>query len=73
MATAKAGKVEEGPALARLREKIAGGFAYIEDVMYVGLAAALESEAWGCGRVRADPFPPSARRKSRAKMEPSRR
>jgi uncharacterized membrane protein (DUF373 family) len=45
MATAKAGKVEEGPALARLREKIAGGFAYIEDVTYVGLAAVLALSA----------------------------
>jgi len=45
MATAKTGKVEEGPALARLREKIAGGFAYIEDVMYVGLAAVLALSA----------------------------
>jgi uncharacterized membrane protein (DUF373 family) len=45
MATAKTGKVEEGPALARLREKIAAGFAYIEDVMYVGLAAVLALSA----------------------------
>ena len=45
MAAAKAGKVEEGPLAARLREKIASGFAYIEDVMYVGLAAMLALSA----------------------------
>jgi Phosphate-starvation-inducible E family len=41
MPGAKAGKAEEGPAVARLREKIARGFAYVEDVIYVGLAAML--------------------------------
>ena len=42
MAGAKvAGKVEEAPVVARLRERIARVFAYLEDVMYVGLAALL--------------------------------
>lgn len=41
MAAAKAGKAEEGPFVARLRERIARGFAYVEDVIYVGLAAML--------------------------------
>lgn len=41
MAAAKAAKDGEGPVAARLRERIARGFAYVEDVMYVGLAAML--------------------------------
>jgi uncharacterized membrane protein (DUF373 family) len=46
MAAAKAGgKAEEGPGVARLREQIARGFAYVEDVMYVGLAALLALSA----------------------------
>jgi uncharacterized membrane protein (DUF373 family) len=36
-----AGKVEEAPVVARLRERIARVFAYVEDVMYLGLAALL--------------------------------
>jgi uncharacterized membrane protein (DUF373 family) len=39
------GKVEEAPAIARLRERIARVFAYVEDVMYVGLAALLALSA----------------------------
>jgi uncharacterized membrane protein (DUF373 family) len=35
------GKVEEAPVVARLRERTARVFAYVEDVMYVGLAALL--------------------------------
>jgi uncharacterized membrane protein (DUF373 family) len=45
-AGAKAGaKAEEGPVVARLRERIARVFAYVEDVMYVGLAALLALSA----------------------------
>lgn len=39
------GKVEETPAIARLRERIAKVFAYVEDIMYVGLAALLALSA----------------------------
>jgi uncharacterized membrane protein (DUF373 family) len=39
------GKTEETPVVARLRERIASGFAYVEDVMYVGLAALLALSA----------------------------
>ena len=46
MAAAKVGKaVDEAPGVARLRERIARGFAYVEDVMYVGLAALLAFSA----------------------------
>jgi uncharacterized membrane protein (DUF373 family) len=39
------GKEEEGPVVARWRERIARGFSYVEDVMYVGLAALLALSA----------------------------
>jgi uncharacterized membrane protein (DUF373 family) len=39
------GKTDETPVIARLRERIAIGFAYVEDVMYVGLAALLALSA----------------------------
>jgi uncharacterized membrane protein (DUF373 family) len=39
------GKAEEAPIVARLRERIAKGFSYVEDVMYVGLAALLALSA----------------------------
>ena len=45
MAGAKSGKTEEAPGVARLREQIARVFAYVEDVMYVGLAALLALSA----------------------------
>lgn len=45
MAGAKSGKAEEAPGVARLREQIARAFAYVEDVMYVGLAALLALSA----------------------------
>jgi uncharacterized membrane protein (DUF373 family) len=46
VAAAKVAKaVDEAPGVARLREKIARGFAYVEDVMYVGLAALLALSA----------------------------
>src|SRR5262249_31332832 len=45
VAAAKSGKAEEAPGIARLREQIARGFAYVEDVMYVGLAALLALSA----------------------------
>jgi uncharacterized membrane protein (DUF373 family) len=41
----RAGKPDEAPVVARLRERIARGFAYVEDVMYVGLAALLALSA----------------------------
>ena len=42
---AAGGKVEEAPVVARLRERIARVFSYVEDVMYVGLAALLALSA----------------------------
>jgi uncharacterized membrane protein (DUF373 family) len=45
VAGAKVGKSDEAPVVARLRERIARGFAYVEDVMYVGLAALLALSA----------------------------
>jgi uncharacterized membrane protein (DUF373 family) len=39
------GKADEEPVVARLRERIAQGFAYVEDVMYLGLAALLALSA----------------------------
>jgi len=39
------GKIEEAPAVARLRERVARVFAYTEDLMYVGLAALLALSA----------------------------
>jgi len=45
VAGAKSGKTEEAPGVARLREQIARVFAYVEDVMYVGLAALLALSA----------------------------
>ena len=45
MVAAKGAKAEEAPVVARLRERIARVFAYVEDVMYVGLAALLALSA----------------------------
>src|SRR2546428_2014306 len=45
MVAAAGGKVEEAPVVARLRERIARVFSYVEDVMYVGLAALLALSA----------------------------
>jgi len=42
---AAGGKVEEAPVVARLRERIARVFSYVEDAMYVGLAALLALSA----------------------------
>ena len=45
MVAAKGAKAEEAPVVARLRERISRVFAYVEDVMYVGLAALLALSA----------------------------
>jgi uncharacterized membrane protein (DUF373 family) len=39
------GKTDETPVVARLRERIASVFAYVEDIMYLGLAALLALSA----------------------------
>src|SRR5262245_26643363 len=44
---ARAAKAEEAPAVARLREAIARVFAYVEDLLYVALAALLALSALG--------------------------